>query len=115
MTALQGKSLALTASEIIQILEDLIEENVRICNSGSDLESDCDVSDDFQGDNHLISSENEEEITSQDEDVSAQNDIGQRVKHAQFVSDWEWTKIDDNNYFAQKIQFSGTTSNTISH
>ncbi|PSN50052.1 DDB1- and CUL4-associated factor 8 [Blattella germanica] len=84
-----SKSQALTASKIIQILGDPIDENVRICDSGSELEGDDDVSEGFQSDNHLISSENEEEIASQDEDVSALNDIGQHVKHAQIVSDWQ--------------------------
>ncbi|PSN56225.1 hypothetical protein C0J52_00399 [Blattella germanica] len=53
--ALAGVSLALTASEIIQLLEDPIEENIRIWDSGSELEGDNDVSDDFQSDNRLIS------------------------------------------------------------
>ena len=44
MMALAGESLALTASEIIQILEDPIDENIRICDSGSELEGDDDVS-----------------------------------------------------------------------
>ncbi|PSN34595.1 hypothetical protein C0J52_27557 [Blattella germanica] len=55
MMALAGESLALTASEMIQILEDPIDENIRICDSGSELEGDDDVSDDFQSDNRLIS------------------------------------------------------------
>ena len=42
----------------------------------------------FRSDNRLISSENEDEITPQGEDVSALNDVGQRVKHARIVSDW---------------------------
>ncbi|PSN43331.1 hypothetical protein C0J52_14174 [Blattella germanica] len=82
MMALPSKSRALTASEIIKILEDPIDENVRICDSGSEVESDDDVLDDFQSDNNLISSENEEEIASEDEDLSALNDVGQRVKRA---------------------------------
>ena len=61
----------------------------------------------FRSDNRLISSENEDEIAPQGEDVSALNDVGQRVKHARIVSDWQWTKVGDNNYFAQKIPFSG--------
>ncbi|PSN42978.1 hypothetical protein C0J52_13214 [Blattella germanica] len=64
--------------------EDPIDENIRICDSGSELESD-DISDDFQTDNHLISSENEEEIAKQDEDVSLLNDVGQSVKRARIV------------------------------
>ncbi|PSN31735.1 hypothetical protein C0J52_23944 [Blattella germanica] len=81
MMALARESLALTASEIIQILEDLIDKHFRICDSGSELEGDDDVLDDFQSDNRLISSENEEEIAPQDEDVSVLNDVDQRVKH----------------------------------
>ncbi|PSN46599.1 hypothetical protein C0J52_17797 [Blattella germanica] len=84
---LPSKSQALTASEIIQILEDPIDKNVRICNSGSELESD-DISDDFQSDNYLISSENVVEIALQDEDVSALNYVGQCMKHMRIVSDW---------------------------
>ena len=42
----------------------------------------------FRSDNRLISSENEDEIAPQGEDVSALNDVGQRVKHARIVSDW---------------------------
>ena len=100
--------MALIAREIIKILEDPIDENVRICDSGSELESVDDVlSDDFQSDNHLIRSGNEEELPSQDEDVSALNGVGQRVKHARIASDWEWIKVGDYNYFAQKIPFSG--------
>ncbi|PSN31606.1 40S ribosomal protein S28 [Blattella germanica] len=45
MMALAGESLALTASEMIQILEDPIDENIRIYDSGSELEGDDDVSD----------------------------------------------------------------------
>ncbi|PSN35425.1 hypothetical protein C0J52_13194 [Blattella germanica] len=51
------------------ILEDLIDKNIRICDSGSELKGD-DVSDDFQSENRLISSENEE-IVPQDKDVEA--------------------------------------------
>ncbi|PSN55114.1 hypothetical protein C0J52_01883 [Blattella germanica] len=76
--ALLDKSQVLTANKIIQILEDPIDENIRICESGSELESD-DILDYFQSDNHFISNENEE-IASQDEDVRALNDFGQRVK-----------------------------------
>ncbi|PSN42780.1 hypothetical protein C0J52_18119 [Blattella germanica] len=53
--ALAGESLDLTVSEIIQILEDPIDENIKICDSGSELEGDDEVSDDFQSDNRLIS------------------------------------------------------------
>ncbi|PSN35161.1 hypothetical protein C0J52_23490 [Blattella germanica] len=87
MMTLPIMSRALTASEIIQILEDPIGENIIICDSGSELESE-DVSDDFQSDNHLISSKNEEEIALQDEHVSVLNDVIQRVTQTQIVSDW---------------------------
>ncbi|PSN40644.1 Glutaryl-CoA dehydrogenase [Blattella germanica] len=42
----------------------------------------------FRSDNRLINNENEDEIAPQGEDVSALNDVGQRVKHARIVSDW---------------------------
>ncbi|PSN32924.1 Annexin B9 [Blattella germanica] len=40
----------------------------------------------FRSDNRLISSENEDEIAPQGEDVSALNDVGQRVKQARIFS-----------------------------
>ncbi|PSN54098.1 hypothetical protein C0J52_03119 [Blattella germanica] len=86
--ALPDKSWTLATSEIIQILEDPIDENIRICDSGSQLESDDDVSDDFQSYNHFISNENEQEIASQDKDARALNDVGQGVKRTRIVSDW---------------------------
>ncbi|PSN45372.1 hypothetical protein C0J52_07537 [Blattella germanica] len=75
MMASAGESQALTAREIIQILEDPIDENIRTCDSGNELEGDDDVSDDFQSDYRLISWK---KLHHKTEDVSMLNDVSQQ-------------------------------------
>jgi hypothetical protein len=84
--------------EIIEILNDPIEENFEIYDSGSELDSD----DDFSSDKQSVSSESEKGEQSDTDDESGESDL--RVKRPRVQSTWNWTKVDDK-YVGKKNIF----------
>ncbi|PSN39192.1 hypothetical protein C0J52_14039, partial [Blattella germanica] len=56
-----SSSRGLTSEQIIQFLDEPTDENVQICDSGSELESDDDIGDNIASDNESVSSDSDTE------------------------------------------------------
>ena len=85
--------------EIVHILEEPIDENVNINDSGSEIDSD---EDDSDGDKFSECSENEDISESDSEEQRSA-----RPKRSRIDSQWKWSEVDDS-YVSEKIQFSGS-------
>jgi hypothetical protein len=87
-----------SCDEIIEIVNDPIEENFAIYDSGSELDSD----DDFSSDKQSVSSGSEKGEQSDTDDESGERDL--RVKRSRVQSTRNWTKVDDK-YVGKKYHF----------
>jgi hypothetical protein len=95
--AVPSTSRGLASEQIIQYLDEPTDENVQICDSGSELESEDDIGDNISSDNESVSSDSDAEA----------NDAGNLgTKRARLQSNWKWAKV-NNNFSPNKIQFSG--------
>jgi hypothetical protein len=78
-----------SCDEIIEIVNDPIEENFAIYDSGSELDSD----DDFSSDKQSVCSESEKGEQSDTDDESGGSHLC--VKRPRVQSTWKWTKVYD--------------------